>query len=502
MAEIISMLILLFSMGWALSLEPGVKIAVTNKGLEYASQVAGAALRSKLQAVTIPDQSGSEGSKSLSVSNIRIKSITGPDTHVSLNPGAGGVTLALSNFGIHLHADWRAKKRIIFKLSIRGSVELTVSGASVTVVAALGEKNGRPSVTGKSCSCRIDDVGLKLRGGLAAFILNLFKGVIRKKIRNTLQVKVCEAVMEQVNTRANAELARMKVSGEIARRFTVDYSLTRPPTITDNHIEVASRGLVYWKDNRQLSPFRPAALPALTDFSNMLYLYVTEYSANTLAYVAHVNGLLKYNFTLDSLSIDGSDLQNNVEQLKVINPHSKLELRISSSSAPSVKFENQKMTTAAAANVDVVVHTNNQAVTPLGLRVNLSLTVQPSIVDEKLIAIIASYTFHTEVIKSDIGHINGQDFNALIRKEMDAVVIPELNDLMEEGVELPTTGTFHLFNTKLNLQPGYLQVATDLEYLRESVSATTRSSRNPHYFPFHWKNAHGNRHPFNRYIAH
>ncbi|CAG5116457.1 unnamed protein product, partial [Candidula unifasciata] len=376
-----SMLLLLTALSFAFAAKPGGKLAVTYKGLQYANQVAGTELKRKLRTVSIPGQSGSEGPATWSVHAIQITGMYGPNTNIWLNPGAGGVTLRVDNFGLSVHADWSGSYQFIFRFSAGGSVDMSVSGVSVTLVAGLGEKNGRPSVYAKSCRCNIGDVDLRFYGGLGALILNIMKGTLRDRIKNTLQDNICDIVNKQVNTKIDEELGKMKVNVEIAKRFILDYSLIRAPTVTNDYIEVATKGTVYWKDNRQESPYTPAELPALSEFSNMLYLDVTEYSANTFAYVAHVNGFLEYNITVDNLPAEASYLLDPTGKLNDHYPNSKLELRVSSASAPIVKFENQSVTIAAVGNVEVVVNTQDEVVTPLSLKVSVSVTADPSVVN-------------------------------------------------------------------------------------------------------------------------
>ncbi|CAG5116459.1 unnamed protein product, partial [Candidula unifasciata] len=237
---------------------------------------------------------------------VHVKGITGLDTHISLNPGAGGVTLDGSNLGINVHADWRVSYKILFRISASGSVDLSASGASVTLVAGLGENNHHPSVFAKSCSCSIPDIGLQFHGGLAASLLNIFKKTVRREIRKVLQDIVSSETIYLSGSPCSLEVNRggeaqsmFNLSVTIADRFLLDYSLIRAPTVTDNYIEVATKGTVYWKD-KQESPLTPAVLPALSEFSNMLYVDVSEYTANTLAYVAHVSGYLRHNITVEN----------------------------------------------------------------------------------------------------------------------------------------------------------------------------------------------------------
>lgn len=55
------------------------------------------------------------------------------------------------------------------------------------------------------------------------------------------------------------------------------------------------QGEVYWITDKKESPLTPEPIPPWGDNSRMLYLWVTEYTAKTLAQVAQDHGYLQYN---------------------------------------------------------------------------------------------------------------------------------------------------------------------------------------------------------------
>ncbi|RUS91982.1 hypothetical protein EGW08_000195, partial [Elysia chlorotica] len=298
---------------------PGVKIRITKNGIDYANAVAHADIVKQLRSLTIPNQGGKDGHLSYDISNIRLTDLAPPASSISLVPGANGISWALSNFGITIHADWRVKyKKGIAKISTSGSFDVSITGMSVAETAGFGiDGTGRPSIASKGCSCSIGDVKVSFHGG-TAFILNLFRHTAERKMRDAIPPKICEAVVKVVNSDAERSLASMVVTVELAKHFLVDYRLVASPTITADYIEILDKGEVFWEAAIKEAPFSPQPIPAWTDNSRMVYIWVTDYTPNTFFYQAHTNGYLKYNVTKKDLSVDRESYLNTTCSLKCI----------------------------------------------------------------------------------------------------------------------------------------------------------------------------------------
>ncbi|KAK3757658.1 hypothetical protein RRG08_000170 [Elysia crispata] len=477
----VAVIILLVSLELAIATNPGVKIRVTKSGIEYANRIAHAEIVKQLKSLNIPNQGGQDGRLSYDIHNIQLTDLAPPGSAISLVPGTNGISWALSNFGITVHAEWRVKyKKGVVKISTSGSFDVSVTGMSVAETAGFGiDGTGRPSIASKGCSCSIGSVKVSFHGG-TAFILNLFRHTIEKKMRELLPPKVCDAVVKVINNDAERSLASMVVTVDLAKRFLVDYRLVAPPTISADYIEILDKGEVFWEADVKEAPFSPEPIPAWTDNSRMVYIWVTDYTPNTFFYQAHTNGYLKYNVTKKDLPADRESYLNTTCTLKCIGtiipqigwkyPNSVVEFGLRTTAVPKAALSADTLTAELSTLVDMLVRTpKNELVFLATLIVNASLTLQPNVKDQNLNAVITDYSFKLALEKSAIGPLFPSVLNTVINGVLNFIVIPKLNVIAAKGVQLPMVGDVQFSNTKLLLQEGNLLIGTDLQYKVDNV---------------------------------
>uniref|UniRef100_A0A0B7A8B8 Lipid-binding serum glycoprotein N-terminal domain-containing protein n=1 Tax=Arion vulgaris TaxID=1028688 RepID=A0A0B7A8B8_9EUPU len=188
---VIKLLLLLFS-AMAFATSPGVKMRLSKLGLSYANTLAEASVKADLQTLKIQDQSGEQKHLAWNLKNIQTLSVSGPTSLLSLDPQQNGLTWTLSNFGISLKADWHAKyKQGWVKISDGGRVSVILNDVSLTVTVGFGQKNERPTIFSKSCSCNIGDVHVDFHGG-AAIVYNIFKGILEAESKMYFRVKFAQ----------------------------------------------------------------------------------------------------------------------------------------------------------------------------------------------------------------------------------------------------------------------------------------------------------------------
>ncbi|RUS87229.1 hypothetical protein EGW08_004981 [Elysia chlorotica] len=455
---------------------PGVKVRLTKTGIEFANKMAYGEIIHQIQTLSIPDQSGSEGPISYTLSNIKITKVAPPTSSISLVPTKNGVSWALKNLGISIHADWKVKyKNGIIPISTSGSVDVTVSGMDLVETASFStDKSGRPSIASSGCSDSIGGVSMEFHGGIA-FIINLFRPTIEHKIKDILQPKVCEEVVGVVNNNAEKALASIAVTIEVAKVFLVDYRLVGSPNITEEYVEVYDKGEVFWKANATEAPLSPKPLPAWKNNSRHVYIWGTEYTPQTFLYQAHTHGYLKYNVTEKDLPHDYESYLNTTCKLKCIGsivppigikyPNSTVQLGLQTSAVPTVTMSNNTLTVDVSALVTMWARTPNNALPFLAtLAVNASFTVQPNVTNERLSGKITGHAFKLSVVKSAVGYLHPALYNTVIDGILDIVVIPKLNDVAAKGAQLPIVDGVHFNNTILLVQEGSLMIGTDLAY--------------------------------------
>ena len=73
-------------------------------------------------------------------------------------------------------------------------------------------------------------------------------------------------------------------------------------TSSQDSILILKKGEIYWEKDQKEAPFSPSPIPPSTDVSKMLYIWLTEFTANSYAYAAQTHGYLSRNFTSQDVS--------------------------------------------------------------------------------------------------------------------------------------------------------------------------------------------------------
>ncbi|BFZ19753.1 hypothetical protein BsWGS_22791 [Bradybaena similaris] len=458
-----------------MAVNPGVQMRLTERGLNYVNTLAENSIKTELQTLKIADQSGQSGHLSWELKNIQVQSVAGPNSQITFNPEVAGLTWSLYNFGINLRSDWHAKyKQGWVKISDGGSLTVSLGDVSLTVAVGFGQKEGRPSISSKSCNAHIGNIDISFHGG-SAIILNLLKGIVEGRMKDILESRICEVANKMINEDAEESLSTMNVYITIDNRFLLDYGLMAAPIVSSSFLQTLNKGEVYWKADMQECPFSPSAIPEWGEFNSMLYLWLTEYTANTFAYQAHHHGYLKYNMTKDNLAPDKAVYLNTscssmcigniIKEISKAYPESWVELRFNSTAVPNANITSQNITASAVADVELFAHTPDGGTHyVLTFSLSLSMTAQASIEGEKLIASIIDHSFDVTLVRSDIGEINVRKAKIFFETFLTFVIIPQLNQLGKAGIDLPVSKDVQFLNTKLILQDGVLLVATDAQY--------------------------------------
>lgn len=458
------------------SKNPGLKSRITSKGFNYAVNVALDILSRDITNKAIPDQHGKSGSVSYDITGMRIKKFSKPTSTVSLQPG--GLLWRTSNIDISLHGDFHYKyKKGIIRLSDHGSFDLTGSGINLGINLEIGmDSKGRPTISSRSCSCSVRSTGIKFHGG-RAWIYNLFRGKVAKSLKSSIEGgngMLCKQLTKLVNVDGAKKMAELPVSVKFARMFLLDYSFLSKPSFSSGFMETYHKGEVDWYGGHENIPFDAPPLPAGTDSSKMLYLWLSDFLFNTMSYTAFTNGLLTHNVTEKNLP--GGVLNTTcktmcigklIPQIGKMFPNSQVMMNLSSSAMPNMTADNR--TTRVDAKGDIKFYATmgkDKAKYFLTLSANMSTTISITVQNEKVFAKVLKLPINVTVKDSKIGKLSDFMLNFIVKNIVESFVEPKLNELGGNGFPLPIIGSVHFANTQLLIQQNSLLIATDVKYLR------------------------------------
>jgi len=271
-------------------------------------------LEKSLSSLTIPDISGSAGtpigSIDYSLSNIKLSGLQIPTS--SLTSGSKGLVVTASGISLHVTANWHYREHSWPHISDSGSCDVSVSSVSLTVSVEVGvDPKGHPTLSSSGCSFDIGHLDIHFHGG-ASWLYNLFSSTISDQLKSSLQGQLCSEATSEINTAGNKALESLPVEIQLDKTSEIDYALLAAPLFTSTYIETNHKGEFFSVQDPVEAPYTPPPLPAVTNTSRMMYVWLTDYIANTAGFVYQEAGFLQYNITPSTVSERNPTIPNVV----------------------------------------------------------------------------------------------------------------------------------------------------------------------------------------------
>ncbi|KAK9529545.1 hypothetical protein VZT92_013629 [Zoarces viviparus] len=455
-----------------LSINPGVEVKLTAKGLEYGRQLGMASIQKKLKSIKVPDISGKQrvspiGKVRYSLTNVQIVEVGLPTSTLDLVAGTG-VRLSIGKAFLRLHGNWRVKYLRVIKDS--GSFDLSVSDLTITTsIAIKRDGTGRPEVSTVDCAATVGSASIKFHGG-ASWLYNLFKKFIDKALRKALEKQICPLVAAAVSD-LNPELKTLNVLAKVDRFAEIEYSMVSSPTVSTSSIALGLKGEFYNIGKHQEPPFSPAAfsLPPQTD--NMLFIGLSAFTANSAAFVYNKAGALSLYIT-DDMIPQGSPVRLNtrtfgafIPQIAQRFPGLMMKLLVKTEENPVATFEPNNATVQATGMVTAYAIQPNATLSPLFvLNLESSVSARLFVSGMRVAGEVALNKMDLTLRTSNVGDFQVRALTTIFQVVLKVVVIPQLNVELAKGYPLPTLGKMKLVKTQLQVLKDYMMIGTDVQF--------------------------------------
>lgn len=480
---------------------PAFQARITSAGFHYANEVAIQKLSTKVvgEKFNVPERKA--GDVTYSVTNARITSFTAPSSR-SLKPVQGvGLKWSASDIGLAMKGDFKFSfKKGFIRISDHGSFDISVSGVRFSVTAKFGkDSTGRPSIQAGPCNCDISRVSIKFHGRWA-WVYNAIRGQIEGKMRDSLKGKMCDVVSQLIDNEAEKVLSKLKVTADIGTQFLLDYRLVNPPIFHSEYMETQHKCEIDWKAAPGAPPFSPPPVPAWSDTSRMVYLWISDYMMNSLLYQAQKHGVLAKTVTAQDLPAnsrgvlnttcpDAMCIGNLIPALQKEYPNCQLELRMKSTLDPKVGVVGGQVQAKLGGTIAIYASCGDRSSTlyfkpgrmentlenrlkgppvksayVFTMEVSMNITGGISIAEEVIHYNVSNMTANVRVLNTTIAHVKETALNFIINYAVKKYIQPNIDDLGRIGIPLPLNGIVTMKNTQIKLLQNAFVVATDLVY--------------------------------------
>ncbi|XP_054905708.1 lipopolysaccharide-binding protein [Poeciliopsis prolifica] len=460
---------------------PGVKVILTDKGLQYGKHESTGWIQEKLEQITFPDITGSVniyiGRVYYTLSGVTIKKCDLPEPSVEfVQPG--GLTTSIAGLSFAVAGEWRTRFCTIHD---GGSFNMAIFNIDVTSTVQLGrDAGGHLSVTSVSCKASVGDLAIQFYGGASKIFqpfVKHFKGHIIGRIQNQICPEVENSIMN-----LDRHLQAMNVSFDVNEVLNFDVPLTGVPDVEPQNMKLGFKGEFQSIKTHKEPPFvaQEFILPELAGY--MLSVGISEFTLNSASFGYFSAGELQA-FINDSMippcipfHLNTSSMGMFIPQLPKMYPGLLMNLQVNAKQAPM--FSLQLGSGLLNVQVDVkaaAIEANGTQIPLFTLSVNSSFTGKMMIADGKLKGNVMLNNVTLTVGATEIGEFKTDALKSGIKSGM-IVALGQLNAKLGKGIILPRMKHAQLVNTILKMQKGFVAIYSDVQILQTDRSSFLSTS--------------------------
>ncbi|XP_067383396.1 bactericidal permeability-increasing protein-like isoform X2 [Channa argus] len=470
---LLSVLLLLTLISCICGENPAIQVILSNKGLQYGKHAGTDWIQKNLQNFSLPAISGEVdigllGSIDYTLSDITIIKCDLPEPSVEFYPDATGLKTSISGLSFALSGGWVVDYKT---LEDRGSFNMAVFNLNVVSVMELGkDPNDHLSVSSVRCDAEVGDVDIQFYGGVSwvfQVFVKHFKGRIISEIKN----RICPKVKEGI---ANLEshLQTMNISFDIDEALALDLPLTGLPLINASSLNLGLKGEFYNIKTHMEPPFKAQPFTVPEQQGYMLSVGLSEFTLNSASYGYYSAGLFQADIN-DSTILQHLHMHLNtsvvgllIPQLLKMYPGLPMNLKVYAQEFPVFSFQLDAVKLGFQGAIKTFAIQTNGSQTPLfTLNVDSNFSGKIWISDERLKGSIKMDNFTLTLAASEVGTFKTEVLENLVKCGLQAVVFPNLNKKLGEGVALPSIKQAHLVNSVLKVKEGFITMSSDAAVL-------------------------------------
>ncbi|XP_071280378.1 BPI fold-containing family C protein [Agelaius tricolor] len=468
MLKICCSLLLLSLLSGLLSANPGVKVRITQKGLEYAREVGLEILKQNMEKEHFPDLTGHEkfglGNVKYNISRIHVTAVELPSASISLLPGSG-IKLVIGNASLTIDMNWNIRTWM-FKDSGRGTVH--ISKVFVTAILSTPLENAGPtSIALTSCRTTPGDVDIKLNGK-TGFLHNFFIKYLKKPIHRSLVTNSCPNIRAGIQL-IDGDLQSPNAVMQVDDLAEVVYSLSGLLSVFQTFIDLDLKGVVFPAGNHTDSPYMAASFTIPDQSDSMLYLAFSEYFFQSSSFAYYTAGA--FNMTIAEevsryFNINTEIFSSTIPEVAKysITPYLVM-LKLMSSEIPTISLQQDSFTAEIQGSVEVLAilpDSTTQSLFTLTIAANTSISL--NIFDQKLMGSLCLNRIQFSLAHSSVGSFEVLLLENILSYILQTEVIPSANAKLSKGFPLPNLANVTFTRSHITIVQGYVLISTDVHY--------------------------------------
>ncbi|XP_072259895.1 phospholipid transfer protein [Pyxicephalus adspersus] len=456
------------------SQNPGCRIRITSKGLQFVKQEGLKFVEQELENITIPDLNGTDGRFSYSINNVRVTNLKLSQSELAFQPHRQ-LSLDISNASIGLNFQ---RKLLYWLFYDVGTINASAEGVSIKTELDLSQDTkGRLKISNMSCEATISKMQAGFSGTLKR-VYDFLATFITTGMRFLINQQICPALRHAGLVLLNSLLNTIPVKNPVDDYIGIDYSLLSDPIVSENSMDMDFKGMFYSLNSE--NDTIPNTSPALhiKQEERMVYIALSEYFFDSAMYAYYKSGVLSLELANEQVPKDLEVLLRTsyFGSLMLMDPSvadapMKLELRVSTAPRFTIKPTGTSVSVNAILNIYLIpadqppVQLSSMTMeSRLNARVTLKKTTLQVLLDLKRFRIYSN--------KSALESLALIPMQNPLKTLLQLTVMPILNERTKRGVSIPLPEGLDFTRETTSHHAGFILIGGDLHFsksLREVI---------------------------------
>ncbi|XP_053544894.1 phospholipid transfer protein isoform X2 [Bombina bombina] len=466
------------------SVNPGCRIRITSKGLQFVKQEGLKFVEEELENITIPDLSGNEGKFTYAINNVRVTHLHLALSELSFQPHKQ-LVLDINNASIRLTFQ---RKLLYWLFYDVGMINASAEGVHIkTELDLTRDASGRLKISNMTCDASINRMHAGFSGTLRR-VYEFLATFITTGMRFLLNQQICPALRHAGMVLLNSLLDTVPVRNAVDDYIGIDYSLLNDPDVSQDSMDMDFKGMFFPLDSPNVSIPNISPPLHIKQQERMVYIALSEYFFDSAMYAYYKSDVLSIEITGDKMPKDLEVLLRTsyFGSLMLLDPSvaeapMKMELKVST--PPRFTIKPSGTSVSVNSILDIYLTPENQPPVQLtSMTMEARLNAKVTLKKRSLQVHLDLRRFRIYSNKSALESLALIPLQSPLKTLLQLTVMPILNERTKRGVSIPLPEGLDFTRETASHQMGFILIGGDLHFsmsLREVIDKYRPSPTSP-----------------------
>ncbi|XP_056461552.1 phospholipid transfer protein-like [Gadus chalcogrammus] len=475
-----SPLLLLVTMVTCNRPEPaGVRIRITDKGLEMLKYETQKFVEEELSNISMPEMKGKEGRFQYTITDIKVMELNMTQAELLFQPELG-LLFQVKDSSITLSF----KRQILYWFFFdKGTINASAEGVDIhTALRFVRDDLGRLKISNITCDANIAKMRAEFSGTLGR-VYDFLASFITTGMRYLLNNQICPALNDAAFGHINTMLSTIPVRSEVDYYVGIDYSLLSDPVFTSRGMDMHFRGMFYELANQNVSLENTAVAPMIQENDRMVYLALSEFFFDSGMFSYYKAGIFQMHIAHDRMSKDMLMMLRTTffGTIMMLNPalmEAPLSLQLEVTAPPKTSIRTSGATVAVTAIVNVMVLPPGKPPVQLtSMTMEAKFNAKVSMKGKRLSVQADLRRFKIFSNQSALESIALIPLQGPLKTMLQISMVPLINNWTKRGVRIPLADGMDFVEEVVEYHNGYIVIGANLHFsrgLRDMIEGSIR----------------------------